>query len=352
MNEHTEIVVKSSKPWLEQSSPVLASLILHLTILSVCAVATFSIPKEKSVSTMITDFTAIDTEQTEISLNDTDFQDESSSSAGTLVANDIRVVSQVVNSEIDAAPESEEAIPLSLSPSGVTTSSLTEAVSPIVQSSNLSEGGQGDGTGGDGDGSGEDDFFGLDLKGTSVVFVVDASSSMNFPHPGPAKTRFGRVKIELMKTIGRMNDSDRFFMIFFNDIAIPMPASTMVDATPENQQMYLQWMAPGKANGDTEPEAALHAALSLKPQVIYFLTDGRFNYSVVKAVNAANHSSVVINTLCFGDDQGEKFMKQLADSNGGVYRFIPDEPADEETKEAIEKSKPKPPTLTKLPLLN
>ncbi|MDA7528187.1 hypothetical protein N8590_04290, partial [bacterium] len=259
MSEPTEIIVKSSKPWLEQSSPVLASLILHLTILSVCAVATFSIPRENSVNTMISDFPVIDTEQTEISLNDTDFQDESSSSAGTLVANDMKVVSQVVNSTVDAAPESEEAVPLSFSPSGAATSSLTEAVSPIVQSSSLSDGGQGDGTGGDGDGTGEDDFFGLDLKGTSVVFVVDASSSMNFPHPGPAKTRFGRVKIELVKTIGKMAVSDRFFMIFFNDIAIPMPASKMVDATPENQQMYLQWMAPGKANGDTEPEAALLA---------------------------------------------------------------------------------------------
>lgn len=352
MSETSEPAAILSKSWLQQSSPVLASLILHITVLSVCAMATFSSPNRQSISTIATDFSQVDTEQNEISFSDTEFQDDSSSSSGAVVANDLKIASNVVNSELDAAPQSEQAIPLNLNPTGTATASLTEAVAPIVKSSTLSDGGQGDGVGGDGSGLGEDDFFGLDLNGTSVVFVVDASSSMNFPHPGPAKTRFGRVKLELVKSIGKMGNSDRFFMIFFNDIAIPMPANQLVDATPENQQTYLQWMAPGKANGDTEPEAALHAALRLRPQVIYFLTDGRFNFSVVKSVTAANRSNIVINTICFGDDEGEKFLKQLAANNGGVYRFVPDQPADEKTKEAIKKSKPQPPKLTKLPLLD
>lgn len=331
-------------------SPVIASLIFHLTILSVCAIATFSIPQVNAVSTVVSAFSDENQLSQEVVVTERPLHELAGARGDEQSLPEASSLLRVSNSTTDAAPKSEEAIPVSLSPTGLSPTQLTEQIAETLLSSAMKSGGNGDADAGDGTGSG-DDFFSMDLKGTSVVFVVDASSSMNFPHPGPAKTRFGRVKLELIKTIGNMNDSDKFFMIFFNELAIPMPANALVDATPENRQAYLTWMAPAKAGGDTEPEVALHAAISLKPQVIYFLTDGRFKYNVVKSVTAANRSGVVINTLCFGDDQGEKFLKQLADNNGGVYKFIPDEPADNAKEKQTRISKPQPPKLTKLPLL-
>lgn len=336
----SETFVEPSSRWLRQGFPVCASLILHLSLLSVLALITFSTGTDSSLSTISTEFTAVETPVETLQFEETLFQQESSSSKGDTASLDHTVPSQIVNPRFDASPQASEAIPLSFSPVSATGANLAETVSPLTLTSALSKGSSGDGTTGDGNGTGSGEFFGLNLNGMSVVFVVDASSSMNFPHPGPAKTRFGRVKLELVKTIGKMTDKDQFFMVFFNEFAIPMPANRLVNATPGNQQLYLNWMASGKAGGDTEPEAALHVALKLNPQVIYFLTDGRFKYNVVKSVAAANRAGVVINTFCFGDDQGEKFLKQLAEQNGGVYRFIPDEKEPE--KEQPKSSGPTP----------
>ena len=56
--------------------------------------------------------------------------------------------------------------------------------------------GRGDGTG-DGDG-----FFGISpAVGQKIVYVVDKSRSMNHPHDSEAKTRFRRLKIELVNSI-------------------------------------------------------------------------------------------------------------------------------------------------------
>ena len=66
-------------------------------------------------------------------------------------------------------------------------------------------------------------------------------------------------------------------------------------------------------------------ALQMRPDVIFFLTDGEFNYRVVREVSAANFGSVRIHTISLGDDSGEKFLTELAARNGGVYRHISEE---------------------------
>lgn len=348
MTTKVEIVSSSSSKYLEQSTPFAMSMIFHLTLVSILALAAIPLAREQPVSTIVSNFSDEETLVFPILFEKKTLATQSSQSSEGTTTTTHAFQSHVPNSLLDSSPRYEEAIPLELSTTGVATGSLTEKVSPLVTNSSAANSGDGDGSSGTGDGDGDDDFFGLDLKGTSVVFVVDASGSMNFPHPGPAKTRFGRVKIELVKTIQKMTESERFFMIFFNQFAIPMPANRLVEASPANQQMYLNWMIPGQAQGDTEPEDALLRALRFRPEVIYFLTDGRFKYSVVKNVTKANRSRVVINTLCFGNDDGEKFLKQLANNNGGVYRFIPDEKAPEEKEKPKTTTPPKPKTPPKI----
>lgn len=191
----------------------------------------------------------------------------------------------------------------------------------LASFSGLDIGGEGNGTGlGKGDGDG---FFGISGLGKKHVFVVDASRSMNHPHDSPAKTRFGRLKIELVGTIGRMNEETEFFVIFFNDRAIPMPAPGLLPATPANQMRSLEWVATARTGGSTDPRDALMMALRLNPDVIYFLTDGEFSYRVVKEVAAANTQKTPIYTFCFSDRGGEKYLKQIAAQNAGKYHYIP-----------------------------
>jgi secreted protein with Ig-like and vWFA domain len=103
----------------------------------------------------------------------------------------------------------------------------------------------------------------------------------------------------------------------------------MVRATPAAREDFLRWAAQVRADGSTDPEQALALALRLRPDVVYFLTDGKFPAGIVKQVTQANRDRVIIHTIGFADDEGEELLKQIADRNWGEYKFIP------ETEEGI-----------------
>ena len=54
----------------------------------------------------------------------------------------------------------------------------------------------------------------------------------------------------------------------------------------------------------------------------YFLTDGAFKYRVVKRVADMNRQHIAIHTVCFGNEDGEKFMRMVASQNNGTYQFV------------------------------
>ncbi len=190
-------------------------------------------------------------------------------------------------------------------------SSLSKAVAPIVHgeaytTSDLSERvaisqaaarTHSQGTGSDsGDGEG---FFGLKAAGKRIVYVVDCSRSMNHPHPSEFKTRFRRVKVELVRSINGMGSDMQFFIIFFNERAIAMPARSLQPALPLTQKKYLYWMQSIRADGDTNPIDALRLALSLRPEVIYFLTDGSFKRNVAVELLNLDQDRTTIHTFAF-----------------------------------------------------
>ena len=196
--------------------------------------------------------------------------------------------------------------------------------------------GNGIGTGlgdGVGDGSGKG-FFGIRAGGKRVAYVVDCSGSMNQPHAGQWKTRFGRVKFEILKSVGAMTEDQQFFIVYFNHAALPMPNTTMQPATEQVKQHYLEWMARAVAHGDTDPIEALEMAMRLQPDVIYFLTDGSFPKWTIYQLRQLRQNRTAIHTFTFGDPAGERLMKDIAAKNGGEYHFIPeDEPAAEDEQQ-------------------
>ncbi len=142
--------------------------------------------------------------------------------------------------------------------------------------------GRGSGTGtGNGIGDGDaTEFFGLAPLGKRIVYVLDASLSMNRPHDSEANTRFKRVKIELVNSIGNLPAESQFFIIFFNDYSVAMPAPGLEPATLGAKQKYLTWMQGVMTAGNTEPTLALAQALKMRPDIVYFLSDGDFNLRV------------------------------------------------------------------------
>ena len=190
--------------------------------------------------------------------------------------------------------------------------------------------GAGEGTGNGGGGRG---FFGRGSAGEKVVFVVDSSQSMNHPHPGPGKSRLGRVKIELINSIRAMTPNQKFFIVFFNDGPIPMPADRLIEANDGAKLQYLRWMVGIPADGHTDPSMALLMALRLNPDTIYFLTDGEFRPTIVRDLAVSNRGKVKIHTVGFTQDRAENLLRTIAKQNGGTYTYVPPDEKEVEVAE-------------------
>lgn len=197
------------------------------------------------------------------------------------------------------------------------------AASDFVAEVPRQETGKGDaatGTGNDFGGG----FFGSGESETSVVFVVDNSRSMNRPHDSPAKTRFRRVKVELVNCVAAMPPSRRFSIIFFARETVPLSQTELLPATDAVKASSLEWVARmGSGGAPTDPRSALRGALRMRPDQIYFLTDGEFDRPIMRDLLTLKQSATRIDTFAFGDQAGEAVLKTLAENNRGTYRFIP-----------------------------
>lgn len=220
--------------------------------------------------------------------------------------------------------------------------------------------GEGTGTTG-GDGKG---VFGSGTTAKSYVFVVDCSASMYGP-------RFQLAISELLRTIGQLRSNQRFYVVFYSDVTIPMfakpavsnaadaginagrftarglngrmnrfgngragnarrrpvkfvrkPSQKLITATAANKARAKQWIQQIRPGGGTLPAEALQIALAMKPQVVYFLTDGAIPFNTPQTVRDANRSRVIVNTVALGYEGSESLLKTIASENNGHYRFV------------------------------
>ncbi|WP_437186577.1 vWA domain-containing protein [Planctomicrobium sp. SH668] len=317
----------------------MCSIILHLSALALMAALVFPVVQTKSVEAIFAS-NDVDTVLVDAGGGGGSGGDLSLDLSGVLTGSDADssetredevaadLTSTAMSSDLPMALAALETSVASLAPvqSASNSSGQQSADSGAgAGSGSGSGGGVGAGKGrgyGNGKGEGTGDFFAIDHEGKSAVFVVDASRSMGMPYPGPAINRFNRVKLELLHTITQMTENERFFIIFFNENSHPMPADRLMEADPVTKHRYLTWMARFPAEGKTDPEVSLMQAVSLKPDVIYFLTDGDIRFDMILNVTKMNQGRVPIHTIGFGDDRGEKLMKELAARNQGTYKFI------------------------------
>jgi hypothetical protein len=187
-------------------------------------------------------------------------------------------------------------------------------------------GGKGHGRGGGGDGGSSKaatEFFGIAGYGQTFVYVVDCSGSMN------ENDKFERARYELLKSIEQLGKDQQYFVIFYNHQMYPMPSEKPLMANPDNLAKTTDWINHAEAMGGTNPMPALMLALSMKPDAIYFLTDGQFDPAVMTELRNRNrtnlklHTHVVpIHTICFFDRTAEGTMRMIARNSGGEYRYV------------------------------
>jgi hypothetical protein len=192
----------------------------------------------------------------------------------------------------------------------------------------LGAGGGGGAGGGSGGGVGRGtgpgtEFFGAKEHGRSFAYVIDCSGSMS------AMGALSVAKRELLASLNVLPPDVRFSVIFYNDkprvFTGPSGQEALMPATAGNKarvQTQLQTIVP---EGGTDHMLALRAALALKPEVIFFLTDADWmsDNNVTEILGEAGGSRIHTLEFAIGTDLGrETPLRRLATSTGATYRHI------------------------------
>jgi hypothetical protein len=168
----------------------------------------------------------------------------------------------------------------------------------------------------------ETSFFGSKSSGRRFVFVVDNSSSMD-------GAKFRRTLEELMLAVGKLNEQQDFYVIFFSDQAYPLfyptPAKSLVPANSENKEKLLRWVQKVYLVGQTRGSAAMKLAFALEPDVIYLLSDGEFADNTVLETLGQKTTKIKVHTVginLFPGSQQELAFQTIARQFYGTYRNV------------------------------
>jgi hypothetical protein len=163
-------------------------------------------------------------------------------------------------------------------------------------------------------------FFGIRADGRRFVYVVDCSGSM-------VGAPYQRAQQELIRSLAALSKSQEFFVILYSDNSYPMyfPKNTQefVKASDAAIEQVQTWVTNFSHHGGTNPEPALEQALKMKPDAVFFLTDGAIPDSTPDSVRQANSSNVSVHTIGFTNRAGESTLQQIADENNGSYLYVP-----------------------------
>ena len=179
-------------------------------------------------------------------------------------------------------------------------------------------------------------YYGTGGNARKIVYIIDNSGSMVDHYMGP-KTG---VKAETIRSINNLVPLQYFGVVTVSDRAIVV--MNLVRAIPENKTDFQRRFADSVAEGANDDvlapfQEAFKQALAMKPDLVYFLTDGGFHPKLVPVVKDLNKDvGAKICTLEFdryngadrsGDTIYTTLLKDLAGENGGVYRFVSDKDA-------------------------
>ncbi len=165
--------------------------------------------------------------------------------------------------------------------------------------------------------AGKGQFCGIPLgDARKIVYLLDHSGSMG--------SLLAAVKEHLLETIESLDGSKQFHVMYFSSgKPVELSGRAIRLATPARKQLARRFLQTNPDGSGTDPADALVRAFSLKPDVIYLLSDGQFSERILDFVTQLNpNRRVTLNTICMGKRDGQNLMKALAESNGGRFRLI------------------------------
>jgi hypothetical protein len=160
--------------------------------------------------------------------------------------------------------------------------------------------------------------------GRSFVFVIDHSQSMG----GAGLGAIGAAAKELTAQLEQLSAEQRFQVVAYNQSVAMIADRELLPADDKNKDKLVRFVGETAAYGQTEHLRGLLAALKLKPEVIFLLTDGGdpvLDGSQLRIVREQAAGRTSIYCLHFGRGpapEGGNFLQRLAAENGGTYTYI------------------------------
>jgi hypothetical protein len=155
---------------------------------------------------------------------------------------------------------------------------------------------------------------------TNVSFVVDQSLSMK------KNGKTSRARSELLKTLETMGPPKTFYVLFFHSGGYEgMPGLGPVPATPDNIRAMTNWLFSVGHRFGSDPAKAMRRALGMvpAPDTVWLISDGEFPKTAAQTIREANETvNAHINTVALYSSEGQEVMRQIADENRGICRFI------------------------------
>jgi len=170
-------------------------------------------------------------------------------------------------------------------------------------------------------------MFGVTALGFKFVYVFDRSASMG----GDGDKALKAVKAELLKSLRNLDTVHQFQIIFYNEKPVIFnPSGTsgrLAFANETNKQRAVRFVESITADGNTRHDDALKLAIRLRPDVIFFLTDGDDPKLTRRDLDQVQRMAfgIAIHAIEFGPGprpDGPSFLATLAEENGGRYAYV------------------------------
>ncbi len=184
-----------------------------------------------------------------------------------------------------------------------------------------------------GQGPGNVSFMGQTTPAKRVVYLIDTSSSMN------SYEAIEYAKVKLKQSINGLTQQQLFQIISYADFPSPMrfkqeskDSVPLYRANGINLRLANRHINSITAVGGTQHMRALEQALTLKPDVLFFLTDAsqeavspRDMERIQKVLNKDGKTHIYCFKFGRGPDlksRSENFLRKLASENRGTYTYM------------------------------
>jgi hypothetical protein len=175
----------------------------------------------------------------------------------------------------------------------------------------------------------------VSVPANRIVYVIDFSGSII--------VAVDELKRELKHSIARLRPTQLFEVVLFygegagsQDVSKAEAfGSQLQPATEETRRQFFRWLDSKAPRGATDPLPALKRALALKPQAIFFFSDGFFEDSVVEELNRANQAvgakivCLVFDEILLQDTsrvpretEGARRLRRVAEQNHGQFKIV------------------------------